>query len=105
MTVPDDAGPMPERRRNAALRAARQARFTEVTAFFKTFAGESAPAVMIETFGIAEGSPEERKARADQIAQQMSATTEWWNGYYMATGRSATRLSRSISICRFSSPT
>jgi hypothetical protein len=41
---------------------------------------------MIETFDITEGSPEERKAQADQIAQRIDAATEWCNGYYMATG-------------------
>jgi hypothetical protein len=85
MTVPDDAGLMPERRRSAALRAARQARFTEVTALLKARTGDPASAVMFETFDIAAGTPGERKAQADQIARQMGAVTEWWNGYYMAT--------------------
>lgn len=84
MTIPHDPELMPGRCRSAAQRAGKQANYADLTAFFKTLTGEPAPAVMIETFDIA-GSPEQRKARADQIAQQMGATTEWWNGYYMAT--------------------
>ena len=76
---------LPRRRRSAARRAAREANFTNLTAFFKIRTGAPAPAVMIETFDITEGSPEERKAQADQIAQRIGAATEWWNGYYMAT--------------------
>ena len=77
---------LPRRRRSVAQRAARQANFTDFTAFFKTVTGTPAPeAVMIETFDITEGSPEERKAQSDRIAQRIGAATEWCNGYYMAT--------------------
>jgi hypothetical protein len=36
-----------------------------------------------ETFPIREGSPAERKARADEIAGGPGVVTEWRNGYYM----------------------
>lgn len=85
MTVREDAGLSPERRRSAALRATRQANFSDLVASFKTFRDETAEAVMLETFDIAAGSPENRRAQADQIAQEMGAATEWYNGYYMAT--------------------
>lgn len=85
MTIPDDAGLMTEPRRTAALRVTRQARFMDLMAFSKTLRGEPADAVMLGTFDIAAGSPKERKAQADGIAEQMGGTTELWNGYYMAT--------------------
>jgi hypothetical protein len=85
MTFPCETDLPPRRRRSAAWRAARQANFTDLTAFFKTLTGVPAPAVMIETFDITEGSLQERKAEADQIAQRIGAATEWCNGYYMAT--------------------
>ena len=62
MTTPHDPELMPGRRRSAAQRAARQANYSDLTAFFKTVTGEPAPAVMIETYDIT-GSPEQRKAR------------------------------------------
>jgi hypothetical protein len=85
MTVPPEAELVPRRRRSAAARVARLATFTNLTAFFKTVAHTPLASVVIETFDVAGDSPEERKAQADRIAQQMGATAEWCNGYYMAT--------------------
>ena len=85
MTVPPEAELVPRRRRSAAARVARLATFTNLAAFFKTVADTPLPAVVTETFDVAGDSPEERKAQADRIAQQMGATAEWCNGYYMAT--------------------
>ena len=84
MTIPHNPELAPGRRRSAAQRAARQGNFTDLTGIFKARTGESPPAVMLETFDVT-GSPRERKDRADQIARQMGAVTEWVNGYYMAT--------------------
>jgi hypothetical protein len=84
MTLDQEGRFLPERRRSAAVRAERLARFADLMAHFKSATGGPPPAVMIETFDVT-GSPGERKAQADQIAQRMGATPEWFNGYYMAT--------------------
>jgi hypothetical protein len=85
MTVPREAELVPTRRRSAVARVTRLATFTNLTAFFKTVAHTPLPAVVRETFDVAGNSPEEREAQADRTAQQMGATTEWCNGYCMAT--------------------
>ena len=96
MTVSREAELVPRRRRSAAARVARLATFTNLAAFFKTVADTPLPAVVTETFDVAGDSPEERKAQADRIAQQMGATAEWCNGYMatMTTGMIQPKMKR-----------
>lgn len=82
----DESELLPGRRREAAKRVAGLAARLNAAVFFKTFTDIPLEgSTVTQAFAVFGDSGEERKAHADRIAEQLGATTKWWNGYYMAT--------------------
>ena len=82
----DESELLPGRRRRAATRVAGLAARLNMAVFFKTFTDVPLDGTVVaQAFDVTGDSAEERKAHADRIAEHLGATTEWRNGYYMAT--------------------
>jgi hypothetical protein len=83
-TPGDEPGLLPSRRRRAAIRVAGMAAYLNMAVFFKTFTEIHLEGAVAQAFEVIGDSAAERKAHADRIAEELGATTEWRNGYYMA---------------------
>jgi hypothetical protein len=77
----DDVEPPPGLHRLAAVDVAQLVMRINLEVIAKTYAGDFHLETTLEVAG---DSAEERKAHADQLAEQAGATTAWRNGYYLA---------------------
>jgi hypothetical protein len=77
----DDVEPPPGRHRLAEEDVAQLFMRMNLEVIARTYAGDFHMETTLEVSG---DSAEERKAHADQLAEQAGAITAWRNGYYLA---------------------
>jgi hypothetical protein len=77
----DDVEPPPGLHRLAEEHVAQLFMRINLEVIARTYAGDFHLETTLEVAG---NSAEERKAHADQVAEQAGATTAWRNGYYLA---------------------
>jgi hypothetical protein len=84
---PREHNPPDSLRRQAAVHAGYFDNAVSARAFLKAYPrpdGFEIDPNLSQQYLIPEGSPSERKARADEIAAGLGGAAEWHNGYYMA---------------------